>query len=195
MFGVLVIAVVALILGAVALNKANMTGNAFWTDWFSNQEAKAQNNVQENVGVASEGNGLLGDAYISKGGDSNNLKSYKVEYDKEGNMIYELVNGRVSPGENYVFQEHESGELTIVAASASNPALEPLGGNSIVATCQHCEAVPSVGGCTQSSCDWGICEMLILVTGNWVEIDCLGDCFCDECTVGCSPYAFTPTPL
>jgi len=113
------IAIVALILGAVAISKANMTGNAFW-DFLRAKEKPVcgdgvceppENNLtcpEDCViggdgpeGVGGGNYGLLGNVYLTNGGDFEKLKGlkYSVEYDLEGNVLLEMINGFIN--ENY----------------------------------------------------------------------------------------------
>jgi len=108
MWIVLVIALVALVLGAVALNKTNMTGNAFW------ELFKKTNNVES-------GKGLLGNVYLSNNGNVENLKEYEVKYDEEGNLMYEILEGhQIIPGEGYSLIEDENGILRVSAVQGGS---------------------------------------------------------------------------
>ena len=128
------IAIVALILAIVAMNKASVTGNAFWNNWFDFQErgevtpdatglCAPENGfcgsvpccsgltctddnkcVKSNMnpdGAAGGYYGLFGNNYFKNGGSLEDLKglTYSIEYDSEGDVISEIVNGAVQePG-------------------------------------------------------------------------------------------------
>ena len=207
MFGVLVIAVAALVLGAVALNKANMTGNAFWDNWFK-QEAEAQENVQEASQASSvsgggcdqpdfdlcvadckSGNpdnydacmqscgetwceeyvadaGLLGMMFLEKGGSANALNDYRVKYDGNGNMIYEIIGGiKLIPGENYEFVDGEGEEIIIRSIFTGAIAGETF-----------CKCVTPGGGCSVGDCY----KVKLVYPPNTYLCDgnCYGGCEC-----------------
>ena len=74
------VAIAALILAAVALSRANMTGQGIF-DFLKKQE---------NVGTVDGNYGLLGNTFITNGGDIEMLKGYEVKYDENGEKIYEF---------------------------------------------------------------------------------------------------------
>jgi len=103
------IAIVALILSAVAIHKANMTGNAFWDFLKVKEKPVCGNGVCEpptennftcpedcvnNSGDGPEGvgvgYGMLGGAFINGGGNRGQLINYQVSFNKEGNLAYEI---------------------------------------------------------------------------------------------------------
>lgn len=135
---VVLIAVVALILGAVAINKANISGNAFWDFLRSEKNIEAPNQQQNQV--ATEVLGLVGEGFIANGGDVEVLKNYKVEYDENGDMIYEIKNNReiFALGEGYIFSEDEEG----------NNLIESLVNGNTIGDNTECQCKQ---GCTDNS--------------------------------------------
>ena len=118
------IAIAALVLGAIALNRANMTGNIFWDKWFDDPEPTPDYSVggggyctgdgecsgipSPTICIQTEGcywipegtldKGLFGNNYVKCGGNLENLKglTYSIEYDSEGNVVTEIIKGIVN---------------------------------------------------------------------------------------------------
>ncbi len=144
---VLIVALVALILGAVALNKANMTGNAFWDNWFK-QEAKAQENVQENIGA------------------QDNMKNYIAVYDENGKLAYEFKNGQFTYGEaeNDLMQNLGESNPIFVSSSANNQIIGDIFGYLV---CKNtCNLL--FDGCFVPPASYEYCE------GQWMT--CVAGC-------------------
>jgi len=206
---VALIAIAALILGAIALNKANMTGNAFWDKWFA-QEKGGDPDATVEVGASSEscqepdfgrcirdcdektttgtdfdeclrkcfddwctplpdgpagvgrGYGLLGDSFINGGGSKSELASYMVEFDENGNMMYEILEEKslLSPGEGY--------QINQVAGKNNRVQIDPIGGSDAPGPGPKVE-------CWCSASQTGSCT--ITITGS--KADCDGNCGCD----------------
>ena len=88
------IAIVALVLAIVAMNKASMTGNAFW-DFLRTKEVVAEQ-TQTNI---EEYNGFLVGEYVEE--YPNLLKGYQAMYDENGMLIYEILDNEIWPGNDY----------------------------------------------------------------------------------------------
>ena len=105
-YAILVVAIAALVLSGVAIHKSNMTGNAIF-DFLK----------KKTTSYSAEDFGLLGAAYLSDGGDWSKLKGYESKYDGDGNLIYEIVEGILHAGNNYII-DHD-GEGTTILRSLS----------------------------------------------------------------------------
>ena len=164
------IAIVALILGAIALNKANMTGNAFW-DFFKKQEQTQTTYTPETVG-------LLGNAYLEKGGSVDTLNNYQSIYGPNGDLLYEVVNGEVTQDNGYInsityYDESVGGTVTVSQAGISDAA----GGGTLTCTgtcggngCVQTGCAPSGTDCTLCSCTGDSCAGCVCTKSISVEI-------------------------
>ena len=195
---VALIAIVALILGAIALNKANVTGQGIF-DFLkksNNGETDSSSVCVSNEGggcnplpcCASKGltcssenkcikkiiavdYGMLGGAFIAAGNDAKELVSYEVKYDENGKMIYEKYN---SP------EGIRTAEMSIIDGKSTKVStLDPLGEGLLIS-------------CT-ASC-----------TGNWcrpvgclpdIQMGCVGGCTCvkEEGASSCSSCSCSQT--
>ena len=90
------IAIVALILAIVAMNKASVTGNAFW-DFLRTKEVVAEQ-TQTNI---EEYNGFLASSYRDLEEYSEYIKGYEAKYDENGMLIYEILDNEIWPGNDY----------------------------------------------------------------------------------------------
>jgi len=139
-----IIAIAALILAALAFSKANMTGNAFW-DFLKTNNEKVQ--VTPDSSTTSGTYGLLGEVYLADGGNFENLINYQVEYDKNGNKMYELMDGGILlvPGEGYKFVKNLEGSYDLI------DLIDPEGDSSQGGW--KCTGSCSGSNCNQEGCD------------------------------------------
>jgi len=167
---VLAIALVAIIVSAIALHKANITGQGIF-DFLKKSETKQIQNIE-----TEQSRGMLAEAYLASGKSVDDLKGYEVKYDYEGNLIYEinsLENGRglsvgtqystqLSVGENYQFvQDPENPNQ----GQVMSPGGVGLSYGNIVFVC----------GCTPGAdnCMSGGCYATSYSSGEWY---CNGHC-------------------
>ena len=105
---VLVLAVAVLVIGAIG---TSVTGNGIF-DWMK-KSTQVQETTQPEIY-----NGLLAESYLEAGMSSEDLKSYEVKYDENGDMVYEMriFEGKKTlfVGEDYVVQDEEDEGIRVV---------------------------------------------------------------------------------
>ena len=114
------IAIVALILGAIALNKANMTGKVFWKNWFQ-EEVETEASVPE-INF-DEYNGLLEGGHHNLEKYSHLLQGYEAKYDQNRRLVYEIIDDGLELGNDY--EVIENGE-NLVLQSKINGWIFPV---------------------------------------------------------------------
>ena len=81
------IAIAALVLGAIAIHRVNMTGKGIFDFW---KNRNLEVNVPDSPG---ENYGFLGKFYLDNGGKINDLKGYSVSHGPDGIVEWEVRNG------------------------------------------------------------------------------------------------------
>jgi len=117
------VAVVALIAAIVALTKVNMTGQGIF-EWFKKESTTSQVGAGGTTNQNNINKGLLGDAFVSVGGDKNSLKGYEAKYDDEGRLIYEIAKTTTDIPEKGII---EVSQLTV----GDNYNMKDVGNNSV----------------------------------------------------------------
>jgi len=113
------IAVVALIVAIVALGKISTTGEGIF-EWFKKESTTSKAGADVTTNQNNINRGLLGNAFVSLGGDVNSLKGYEVKYDENGSLVYEITN--LQSGTDISFLEAiESGGETDVDIRVCSP--------------------------------------------------------------------------
>ena len=146
------IAIAALILGAVAVYKANMTGNNIWS-WlndFGNKEGSPD----------AAGGGTTDMGLLANGEDISQLESYEVMF-KDGEMVYETINGVMDQKLDYTtttfYIDPTTGQETKLSQYFPADGKKPDHG--CTASCSGgcgvtgCEAI--TGGCSPPICTGG----------------------------------------
>ena len=155
------IAIVALVLAIVAMNKASMTGNAFW-DFLRTKEVVAE---QTQTTYIPETAGVLGSAYLAKGGSAEILKGYRAEYNDDGALMYEIIleeDGELLiPGEGYELSEDPNGGYIMYSPGG--------GGSQSGWSCT----------CSGSECGSGACHQVQPLFSN--NLKCKGKCSGNNC--------------
>ena len=160
-----VIAVIAIVLAAIALHRVNVTGQGIF-DIFKRGNVQ-ETQPQQQTPITTESKGLLGDFYISNGGNFENLKGYEVKYDADGNLIYEIIDEgtKFNLGEGYEVRETANGGMVVYN----------LVGGTAVGTEKVC-------GCNFPPGSTGSC----INKCSKFENGCTGKCTGDTCTAtGC----------
>lgn len=153
------IAILALVLAAVAIHKANMTGNGIF-DFLKKQEAV-------NIQIAGPDSGLLGESFLINGGDIEKLKNYEVKYDQNGEMIYESKNDGIefNLGQNYATKSDGATGFLIYNI-----------GDGFVTDEKDCKCIwdPGMAGgsCTNNNCRYDNAGK------GGCQGSCTGDCSC-----------------
>ena len=83
---VLIVAVIAVILSAIAISKANVTGQGIFDIFRQRTSTQTKTTTP-----SATSNGLLADAYLSSGESAQDLKYYEAKYDENGQLIYEII--------------------------------------------------------------------------------------------------------
>ena len=170
------IAIVALVLGAVALNRANMTGNIFWDKWFDNPEpdglvgGECEQPAFDNC--VSECEGGDPDLYWDCMGDCGALCPDSLA-DRGALEIYFIAKG----GNPDVLNNYVNTITYFDEATQSNVKVSQIIGGPD-AYVGH--TITCTGSCTGNGCNVNGCD--VETKFDCSECSCLGGGSCSECT-------------